>query len=889
MIPSNSACIPISIFRRILPSSRCLLSLLCALIATGSYGADASPAAIKTNWQQAGWGGGGFYFAAVYHPTQDGVIYMAGDVNGVYKTEDHGRHWRIINNGIASYAVYSLAVSQSEPQTVFAATEDGLSKSTDAGEHWRTLPQTGRKELRITGGRKLSIRAIAVDPSDGRIVYAASPSGKVYKSSDGGETWAVSYEKKPVAEESGALRVQFGKINGEYYGDLALPVAIPAGVNAADCNGIGFSVKGDGSLPKDCFMVLKTSGGTAFRSKNLNAMFKETAWHEMLLKAEDFAVDSDYLKKHPEAASATFSDKNWPDITRLDIACSGNLPNEASVGLFAKFFFTLNHVSSAKNGMVTFRDFVQDQAAQTFGNIHLGAPPSGTIYSVTVSAVNPSHVIAATQDSGLVLSRNAGRTWTRLATPARAASATFDPANPDLIYGAFFKNGVMKSTDGGKRWDKLSKDISGNVEVIEVAVSPGNPSDLYAIGSVDYNGACYVSNNGGESWTKSNKIKVDTKANPTLDGISGRMASMSAARNITLNPRNPKEIFIAANWRPCMSLDGGVTWEERDAGTDISCITDIRFHQGKTYVTAMDEGTLVSENDGGQWRQLWPLKHTPGLSGHDWRVAIDEVNGSTRIISTVTPWYKVPTCVVRSEDGGKTFQSVQTGLPDYTIRPNTMWGQGHPRALAVDPNNPQIIYLGIDGDAANGKSGGGLFKSTDGGASWSQLPNQPASRRMFFALAVDPTDSKRLFWGACGTGGGVHRSDDGGNSWQQVFPTENFIWNLHITTDGTIYCSGQHLWRSTDHGTTWTQVTRFAEKRSIVGIEVHPTDPKTMWISATTWNTKPDGAIYKTTDGGTTWQNITGDIPYVKPTLLRFNPATSDLWAGGVGLYKIKQ
>ena len=69
-----------------------------------------------------------------------------------------------------------------------------------------------------------------------------------------------------------------------------------------------------------------------------------------------------------------------------------------------------------------------------------------------------------------------------------------------------------------------------------------------------------------------------------------------------------------------------------------------------------------------------------------------------------------PTCVIRSEDGGATFQPVTTGLPGYTIRPNTMWGQGHPRALAVDPKNPQNIYLGIDGDAADGKSGGGKIR-----------------------------------------------------------------------------------------------------------------------------------------------------------------------------------
>src|SRR5205085_766301 len=51
-------------------------------------------------WEPCGWGGGGFYYAAAYHPTQKGVIYMGGDVAGAYKTEDNGRTWRLINNGL---------------------------------------------------------------------------------------------------------------------------------------------------------------------------------------------------------------------------------------------------------------------------------------------------------------------------------------------------------------------------------------------------------------------------------------------------------------------------------------------------------------------------------------------------------------------------------------------------------------------------------------------------------------------------------------------------------------------------------------------------------------------------------------------------------------------
>ena len=182
-----------------------------------------------------------------------------------------------------------------------------------------------------------------------------------------------------------------------------------------------------------------------------------------------------------------------------------------------------------------------------------------------------------------------------------------------------------------------------------------------------------------------------------------------------------------------------------------------------------------------------------------------------------------------------------------------------------------------------------MFKSQDGGVTWNQLPNQPGSRRMFLGLAVDPTDSNRIFWGSCGDKGGVYRSSDAGASWERVFSNDNWIWNVLVTADGTIYCTGQQLWRSTDQGKTWKQLTRFTEKRAVVGLEVNPRDPKTIWVSETVWNNSASGAIHKTTDGGATWTDITGNIPYIRPQFLRFNPETSELWAGYVGLYKIKQ
>jgi hypothetical protein len=303
----------------------------------------------------------------------------------------------------------------------------------------------------------------------------------------------------------------------------------------------------------------------------------------------------------------------------------------------------------------------------------------------------------------------------------------------------------------------------------------------------------------------------------------------------------------------------------------------------------MDEGTLVSNDAGASWKPLWPLKYQE-TNGHGWRLDVQEVGGHERLINPFSPWWpKYPNCVFLSEDGGKTHQIITKGLPDYVPTANTMWGRSYPRALAADPNNPDVLYLGMDGDATGGKSGGGIFKTTDGGKSWAQLVHQPGSRRMYNGLAVDPTDSNRLYWGACGAGGGLYRSEDGGDTWTHVFKTESWVFNVLVTADGTVYCPGRQLWRSTDHGKTWKKLTNLKDGWTIVGLAVDPQNPKTVWFSAVTWGQSAAGGIYKTSDGGTTWQDITGDVGYRKPLVLRYNPVTHELWSGYVGLFKIKQ
>ena len=702
------------------------------------------------SWTPSGWGGGGFYYSAVFHPTQDGVIYMGSDVLGCYKSQDHGRTWKMINNGIAGYGVFSLAVDRTNPQTVYAATTDGLSKSTDGGEHWQTLPNTGRSQLRITGEKNRSIRSICVDPSDGNTVYAASPAGKVYKSTDGGQTWAVVYETKLNEETGDFLRVQFGGATNDIYGGIWAAVAYPKDIKPADALGFGFSFKGDKTTPRQVSLTLRTANGETYRSRELNGLFANDQWQDVVLKASDFVPDPAYVKKFPDKAAAMPATPDWSSVVRFDFAYVSHRPTDTSVAKLGRFFFVAKDPSApadAAPALKTVREFKKNKKVWSYGNVRVGDLKVGPIFSVAVAEHNPAWVIAASSNVGLVMSKDAGKTWRELDTPKRAGSVVF--AGPKTIYATFFQDGIRKSTDGGKTWATITPTgVTADTRFWDIVASPTEPQQVCVIAPEGWGGAFYMSGDGGKTWQKRAKIKADLAANPTLpqDCPNGE-AGISNPRNLAINPQNPQELFIACNWRPCMSRDGGQTWAESSRGADITCVTDIRFSKDgkRTYVSAMDEGALVSEDGGQNWKPLWPMKHDPKISGHNWRLAITDMNGADRILATCSPWAGVPNCVILSEDGGKSYKIITEGLPDYVPTANTMWGRSYPRALAIDPSDPQVLYLGMDGDPTKGKSGGGGSSSrSTGAARGSSCRTNPAA-----AGATTPLRSTRRTRSVC--------------------------------------------------------------------------------------------------------------------------------------------
>lgn len=871
----------------------------------------AEPTAVEQHWDAVGWGGGGFYWSAVYHPTNPDVLYLGGDVAGVYKTVDQARHWQFANTGLHNYGVYGLAIAASAPDTLCAQTLDGLARTTDGGAHWQFLPETGRSRLNLSAARGGSVRAVAIDPTNPSVVYAGGATGKLAKSTDGGESWtALPYVTSAFPEPpslaaqtsactgTGFLILTYASDTGEWQknGRIEKTLSYPKGEDWSGYRKLTARFFVPSGAPKiEAQVVVQTGDDWLWQQSDWVAGVPGQ-WTETALSFAGL--------KNLEVVR-----KAYIVVRSTERGYQGELFVD-SVALHQSAETVVKPGEPLPDGVTLLADWEKDGQADGWGAnrtisdavfvtaVRQSAAPAvvekGVIAAVAIVPQQPRTVYVANASLGLVRSDDGGQSWQHLdKAPAGVAGVTVSGRDPNLVYVAAGKEGVHRSDDRGQTWTPLREGLDPQAGLREVAIDPRHPQVLHAIASLDWNGTYYRSEDGGAHWTGERMMRRDLTDNPTLPDESGgnayppSHATFSRPTNLAICQANPDLLFCSANWRNVFSADGGRTWEERSRGADITCAQDIQFGGGKVFVTAMDEGLMVSDDRGGSWRQLSPLKYSDDISGHQWRVRLLPGGG---IVTTVSPWSGQPNAILRSDDGQR-FTKHSDGLPNYIPKPNTMWGQGYAKALAVDPRHPDVMYLGIDGDPEpdKGLAGGGIFKSTDGGRTWSQLANQPGSRRGFFGLVVDPTDSRRLFWGASGNGGGVWRSEDGGENWARVNSHESWVFNLDITPQGVVYAGGSNLWRSTDHGTTWQKLTNFANGPIVIGIAFDPLDPQRLWISRVTWGEgAAGGAIYATSDGGQSWSEITGDIGYRKPLVLRYDAAADELWAGGVGLFKTR-
>ena len=189
----------------------------------------------------------------------------------------------------------------------------------------------------------------------------------------------------------------------------------------------------------------------------------------------------------------------------------------------------------------------------------------------------------------------------------------------------------------------------------------------------------------------------------------------------------------------------------------------------------------------------------------------------------------------RSTDAGATWAKSIDGLVRLGVS-----------SIVVDPVDPMIIYIGTGDRDANNVPGYGVWRSTDGGATWS-AHNSGMGNRTVNELIMDPTNNQRLI--AATSGGRIYRSTNGGASWTWagVSSTCKDI-AFHPTNPSIIYAAGSTVNRSTDGGASFTQITSGLSGASRFALAVSIDQPD--WVYAVGGDGSGLVGVYRSTNSG---------------------------------------
>lgn len=458
---------------------------------------------------------------------------------------------------------------------------------------------------------------------------------------------------------------------------------------------------------------------------------------------------------------------------------------------------------------------------------------------------------------GFYFSSDAGETWEKLADNG-LREIVQDPNDPSVLIA--LKPGpdrVVRSTDLGRTWTRFDKGLAPAPSGYEprkdgsynaLATGP----DFTLLGG---NGAStYRLDHGAASWEKVAWTPADISEGEWWGSLSkhGYPHFGSELGWLAVNPANPSHWVLTDWYALYRSPDSGHSWQLAIDGIEMTvahAVAGDPTNPNLVHLGLADVGYFRS-TDGGATFQL----NKNGISNNIKHIAVSPSRPSRLYAVGPREWHWHANQVFVSDDSGESWRrSPMTGLPDMKDR--------RCNTIAVHPARPDEAWLVLDGPVRPEK--GGVWRSTDAGASWTWLgAGLPEGAGLFrtdiwvagpeIAVSTD--------------GSALAGSDDTGRLF--AFDPQTARWNEipRLSPDGGVnavaadpsapgryYVARKEggLWRSDNAGRDWSRVSAL----NTWSFAIDPRDPRRLALNG-------DAGIHLSADAGRTWRRLDAGLPY---------------------------
>ncbi len=488
----------------------------------------------------------------------------------------------------------------------------------------------------------------------------------------------------------------------------------------------------------------------------------------------------------------------------------------------------------------------------------------------------------------------------------RVTAIVTDSRNPETVYIGAAGGGVWRSTDGGGTWQSLGDDL---LSLVSGSLALDERTGTLYYGTGDHGAGTYGagvlrSHDGGATWISSNGWDSERNKPQFRLGTTPR---------ILLHPDDPQTIFLARSSGLWRSTDGGDSWFRLVGGV----ATDVAIHPdnpsrmflalGRNLGSA-GNGVYRSDDGGNTWGRVAGLPFGEEIGRIS--LAVAPSNGAVVYAVLVRSQNQQLRGVYRSVDGGDSWNGLPAPLSLFDSN-----GRGHgffDNFVAVDPRDANVAYLG----------GVELWKTINGGLVWVllSLVDQRIIHEDQFSIAFKPADPDTVY---IGNDGGIYKTTDGGATWASlnsglpitqinsvaVHPQDPQIALAGTQDQGLIRFAGSSTWeqlfrgdagavmfdpvnpniilttknlmrprRSVDGGASFSDISAGIDPRDrgafYPPVVASPENPGFLYFGT--------HRVWNSIDGGATWVPISPDLTDGGAlTALAVSPGSSSaIWAG---------